>query len=75
MRFERMSGLTEEQLDELECRVAGLVEEPWDKGEGRPRELTLRECAECTHFSSPLGTSGSGARSILGSGTRSILPG
>src|SRR5271154_5708800 len=38
-----MSGLDEEQLSELEYRVAGLLEEPWDKGEGRPRELTLRE--------------------------------
>jgi hypothetical protein len=43
LRFERMSGLDEEQLSELEYRVAGLLEEPWDKGEGRPRELTLRE--------------------------------
>ena len=38
-----MSGLDEEQLSELEYRVAGLLEEPWDKGEGRPHELTLRE--------------------------------
>jgi len=38
-----MSELDAEQLDELEYRVAGLLEEPWDKGEGRPRELTLRE--------------------------------
>ena len=38
-----MSGLDEEQLSELEYRVAELLEEPWDKGEGRPRELTLRE--------------------------------
>jgi DDE superfamily endonuclease/Helix-turn-helix of DDE superfamily endonuclease len=38
-----MSGLDEEQLSKLECRVAELLEEPWDKGEGRPRELTLRE--------------------------------
>jgi hypothetical protein len=38
-----MSGLDEEQLDELEFRVSGLLEEPWDKEEGRPRELTLRE--------------------------------
>lgn len=43
MRFERMSGLSEEQLSELECRIAGLLEKPWDKGEGRPRELTFRE--------------------------------
>jgi len=43
LRFERMSGLDEEQLSELECRVSELPEEPWDKEEGRPRELTLRE--------------------------------
>ena len=43
MRFERMSGLDEEQLGELEFRVSELLEEPWDKEEGRPRELTLRE--------------------------------
>jgi len=28
LRFERMSGLDEEQLDELENRVVGLLEEP-----------------------------------------------
>jgi hypothetical protein len=38
-----MSGLDEEQLSELEYLVAGLLEEPWNKDEGRPRELTLRE--------------------------------
>ena len=43
MRFYRMSGLTREQLDELEERVEELHAEPWDKGTGRPRELTLRE--------------------------------
>jgi hypothetical protein len=48
LRFERMSGLDEEQLSELEYRVAGLLEEPWDKGEGRPRELTLREALNVT---------------------------
>jgi hypothetical protein len=38
-----MSGLNDEQLDELEARVAELFDRPWDKGNGRPRELTLRE--------------------------------
>jgi hypothetical protein len=38
-----MSGLDDEQLDELEARVAQLFDQPWDKGNGRPRELTLRE--------------------------------
>jgi hypothetical protein len=43
LRPYRMSGLTGEQLDELEERVAELLGEPWDKGSGRPRELTFRE--------------------------------
>ena len=38
-----MSGLNAEQLDELEECVEELLEEPWDKGKGRPRELTFRE--------------------------------
>jgi hypothetical protein len=38
-----MSGLDSAQLDELEQMVSELLEELWDKGEGRPRELTLRE--------------------------------
>lgn len=48
MRFERMSGLDAEQLDELEDRVAELLEMPWDKGIGRPRELTFREALVVT---------------------------
>jgi len=43
-----MSGLSEKQLGELECRVVELLEEPWNKGEGRPRELTLREALVVT---------------------------
>jgi hypothetical protein len=43
-----MSGLDEEQLSEIECRVGELLEEPWDKEEGRPRELTLREALVVT---------------------------
>jgi DDE superfamily endonuclease/Helix-turn-helix of DDE superfamily endonuclease len=48
LRFDRMSGLDAEQLDELEYRVTGLLEEPCDKEEGRPRELTLREALVIT---------------------------
>ena len=48
MRFDRMSGLDEEQLDELEERVSGLLEKPWDKDTGRPRELTFREALVVT---------------------------
>lgn len=43
MRFDRMSGLDSEQLDELEERVAARLEKPWDKGAGRPKELSFRE--------------------------------
>ena len=38
-----MSGLDSEQLDELEERIAVLLENPWESGTGRPKELTLRE--------------------------------
>jgi hypothetical protein len=38
-----MSGLDAEQLDELEELISDLLEEPWNKGKGHPRELTLRE--------------------------------
>ncbi len=43
LRFDRMSGLDVEQLDELEQMVGELLKIPWDKTNGRPRELTLRE--------------------------------
>src|SRR5512144_1784404 len=48
LRFERMSGLTEEQLDEMECRVARSLERPWNKGRGRPHGLSLREAIVVT---------------------------
>jgi hypothetical protein len=38
-----MSGLDSAQLDELEQMISDLLGAPWDKGNGRPRELTLRE--------------------------------
>lgn len=43
MRFERMSGLGKEQIDELEYRVSRLLRKPWHKETGRPAALTLRE--------------------------------
>ena len=43
LRFDRISGLDTEQLDELERRVSDLLEKPWDKSTGRPKELALRE--------------------------------
>ena len=48
MRFDRMSGLDAEQLDELEELISDLLDEPWDKGNGRLRELTLREALTVT---------------------------
>lgn len=48
LRFDRMSGLDEKQLDELEDRVAGLLEKPWQRPIGRTRELTLREALVVT---------------------------
>jgi len=48
LRFDRMSGLDEEQLSELEYSVAELLGQPWDKGEGRPRGLSLREALVVT---------------------------
>src|ERR1700678_3320334 len=38
-----MTGLNAEQLDELDERVAELLEKPWRKGKGRQKELSLRE--------------------------------
>ncbi len=43
LRFDRMSGLDAERLIELEELVSELLEDPRDKGNGRLRELTLRE--------------------------------
>jgi hypothetical protein len=37
-----MSGLTDEQLNELVILVEDLLEEPWDKPTGRPKCLCLR---------------------------------
>jgi len=48
LRFERMSGLDEKQLDELERRVSELLEQPWKKPLGRPRGLPLREALVVT---------------------------
>jgi hypothetical protein len=43
-----MSGLDSAQLDELEQMISDLLGEPWDKGNGRPRELTMREAVIIT---------------------------
>src|SRR6266851_10220535 len=38
-----MAGLGAEQIDELVLRVEEQLREPWDKGIGCPRSLTLRD--------------------------------
>ena len=43
MRYHRTFGLNAEQLDELEERIEDILAEPWDKGIGRPKSLSLRE--------------------------------
>jgi hypothetical protein len=43
LRYDRMSGLDTEQLDELVIRIEEQLDGPWDKGIGRPKSLTLRE--------------------------------
>ena len=43
MRGHRMLGLDSEQLDELVWRIENQLEEPWHKGIGRPKDLSLRE--------------------------------
>ncbi len=48
MRYQRTLGLDAEQLEELCARVEEILPEPWDKGIGRPRKLTLREAVEVT---------------------------
>jgi hypothetical protein len=40
LRFERMAGLGDEQVDELEGRVGELLERPWD----RARVTALSGC-------------------------------
>jgi hypothetical protein len=48
LRYHRTSGLDAEQLDELEARIEDILPEPWDKGTGRPKSLSLREAIVVT---------------------------
>jgi DDE superfamily endonuclease len=43
LRYHRTFGLDAGQLDELEELIGELLSEPWDKGVGRPKSLSLRE--------------------------------
>ena len=48
MRYHRTFGLDAEQLDELEARIEDILPDPWDKGIGRPKSLSLREAIMVT---------------------------
>jgi DDE superfamily endonuclease len=48
LRYQRTFGLNAEQLDELEARIEDALPEPWDKGTGRPKSLSLREAIMVT---------------------------
>src|ERR1035438_4797090 len=48
LRYQRTFGLNAEQLDELEARIEDILPEPWDKGTGRPKSLSLREAIMVT---------------------------
>ena len=43
MRYHRTFGLDIEQLDALEKCIEEILPEPWNKGTGRPKSLSLRE--------------------------------
>jgi hypothetical protein len=48
LRYHRTFGLNAGQLDELEERIEAILPEPWDKGIGRPKSLSLREAIMVT---------------------------
>ena len=48
MRYHRTFGLDAEQLDELEARIEDILPDPWDKGTGRPKSLSLQEAIMVT---------------------------
>ena len=48
LRYQRTFGLNAEQLDELEARIEDALPEPWDKGTGLPKGLSLREAIMVT---------------------------
>ena len=48
LRYHRTFGLDAEQLDELKARIEDILPDPWDKGIGRPKSLSLREAIMVT---------------------------
>jgi len=43
LRTKYITGLDEEELDELVVRIERLLTEPWNKSTGRPKKLSLRD--------------------------------
>ena len=48
LRYQRTLGLDAEQLEELLMRIEDILPEPWVKGTGRPKKLTLRQAIAVT---------------------------
>jgi hypothetical protein len=48
LRLNYTTGLSGEQLDELVARVEKRLPEPWDKGRGRKKKLSLRDAVAVT---------------------------
>ena len=48
LRYQRTLGLDAEQLEELHMRIEDILPEPWVKGTGRPKKLTLRQAIAVT---------------------------
>src|SRR5258707_14100656 len=48
LRYHRTFGLNAGQLDELEERIESILPEPWDKGIGPPKSLSVREAIMVT---------------------------
>jgi len=43
LRLKYITGLDDEELDDLVMRVEKLLPKPWNKATGRPRKLSLRD--------------------------------
>ena len=48
MRLKYITGLDDEELDDLVMRVEKLLPKPWNKATGRPKKLSLRDAVALT---------------------------
>lgn len=48
LRLKYMTGLDDDERDELTEQVERLLTEPWQKPTGRPRKLSLRKAVAVT---------------------------